>query len=265
MSSIPFPTYYDACPKTPDSEWEKVLETDQVLFDVTSVGKDRILPSKKIFNGDYSKDDFVEMPFSDRSYWQMIKTKICDAQFENISQLETAITSYNKSIRSLKCLDAFFKTFPDEQSFFFESLLPKMQKIVRNALNILAEAPCLLKTGMNKSIWMTQEQCATALVLSFFCCWPESRIRMYKSQNATYNHINFDHIFQYSSNYYGQIFPRLQCFLHYFKRVTDEMPVGVISFKRICASSFPDLKNPNIKWQEVCFVPDGLIEGKGTG
>ncbi|CAG5090337.1 Oidioi.mRNA.OKI2018_I69.PAR.g12562.t1.cds [Oikopleura dioica] len=116
MSIIPFPTYYDACPKT--SDWEKVLETDQVLFDVTSVGKDRILPSKKTFNGEYSKDDFVDMPFSDHSYWQTIKTKICDAQFENLSQLETAITSYNKSVRSLKCLNAFFQNISRRAVFF---------------------------------------------------------------------------------------------------------------------------------------------------
>ena len=43
------------------------------------------------------------------------------------------------------------------------------------------------------------------------------------------------------------------------------MPVGVISFKRVCASEFPDLKDKSKKWHDVCFVPDGLIEDKGMG
>lgn len=257
-----FPKYSDVCPKTPD--WEKILETDQVLFDVSSVDEDRIRPSKPVFGGNYSNAESIEIPYSSRARWEFIKSKLCDPQFENVNELESAITSICPSVKSLKCLAAFFNAYPEESRNFFQSLLPKMQKILRNAPRVLTVAPCLLKTGMNKSIWMTQEQCATALVLSFFCCWPESSIRIYQSKDATYNMMNFDHIFQYPSSYFSQIFPRLQCFLHYFKRVTDEMPVGVISFKRVCASEFPDLKS-NVKWRDVCFVPEGLIEDQGMG
>ncbi|CBY33521.1 unnamed protein product [Oikopleura dioica] len=256
-----FPTYSDVCSKTPD--WEKILKTDQVLFDISSVDKNRILPSKPAFDGNYPKDDFVEMPFCDSSRWLTIKSKICDTLFENFNELQAAIASYCPSIKSMKCLVAFFIAYPEEKVNFFESLLFKMQKILKNSPKVLTEAPCLLKNGMNKSIWITQEQCATALVLSFFFCWPESSIRWSQSKNATYNMMNFDHIFQYPSSYNDQIFPRLQCFLHYFKRVTNERPVGVISLKRVSAYEFPDLKDKSKKWHDVCFVPDGLIEDQG--
>ena len=258
-----FPKFSDVCPKTPD--WEKILETDQVLFDLSSVDQNRIRPSKTDFDGNYSTEDFVEMPFCNSARWLTIKSKICDPRFENVNELEAAIASYCSSVKTLKCLAAFFAAYPADKVTFFDSLLPKMQKILKNAPKILTEAPCLLKSGMNKSIWMTQEQCAAALVLSFFCCWPKSSIRLFQSKNATYNMMNFDHIFQYSAAYNDQIFPRLHCFLHYFKRVTDEMPVGVISFKRVCASEFPDLKDKSKKWHDVCFVPDGLIEDIGMG
>ncbi|CBY34501.1 unnamed protein product [Oikopleura dioica] len=105
------------------------------------------------------------MPFCDSARWLTIKSKICDTLFENVNELQAAIASYCPSIKSMKCLAAFFIAYPEEKVNFFESLLPKMQKILKNSPKVLTEAPCLLKTGMNKSIWITQEQCATALVL----------------------------------------------------------------------------------------------------
>jgi hypothetical protein len=143
-----FYKFSDVCPKTPD--WEKIFETDQVLYDTSSIDQNRIRTSKTDFDGNYSTEDFVEMPFCNSARWLTIKSKICDPQLENVNELEAAIASYCPSVKTLKCLAAFFGAYPAERVTFFDSLLPKMQKILKNAPKILTKAPFLLKSGMNK-------------------------------------------------------------------------------------------------------------------
>ncbi|CAF4683694.1 unnamed protein product [Rotaria sp. Silwood1] len=97
----------------------------------------------------------------------------------------------------------------------------------------------LLRIGMTRSITMSQKQAASLLACAFFCLFP---YRSSNEQNDEYENFqdpNFNQLYKYGP---PQKIEKLKCILHYFQRITEEMPKGVISFGRFSlpVNSIPD-------------------------
>ena len=98
--------------------------------------------------------------------------------------LIAAIKTYNNKGGNFSLLRTFFisEATLDERIDFFDSILPKMQKMMINMPNVITVPPRLLKSGKNFSVYMSQEQCAYLMVAAFFCTFPRNVVRNYTSE-----------------------------------------------------------------------------------
>ncbi|CAF4331374.1 unnamed protein product, partial [Rotaria sp. Silwood2] len=105
------------------------------------------------------------------------------------------------------------------------------------------KSPPLLKIATNRSVTMSQEQAAALLACAFFCLFP---YRSYPSPTKEYEHFqdpNFETLYR---DVRQNKLEKLKCILHYFNRVTENMPNGVITFQRV---SLPKDRFPS--WHEL--------------
>ncbi|CBY08840.1 unnamed protein product [Oikopleura dioica] len=280
-----FPTFSEKVEKFPKWKELRRKENCQFLFDVDSPD---LAPYPKRF-ADKWDANHVRMPFSKENTkktsrllgmgsvlvpkWEDIMDGIGKYQqpIKSPVELLEAIQKYNKQVIDISLVEKFFEAHAsiDESTDFFEKILPKMQKMVAKAPEILTQAPRLLKNGLRKEqmIWMTQEQCAHMLVLSFFCCWPKRAGRNAKEEYTRFNEINFTRFL--SLNPTRSVIAKLRCIIQYFKSVTESMPKGVISFKRTFDRAIPNLDDPEFDFTEADWTPckvvgKGLIEDDGA-
>ena len=292
----PFPTFSEKVEKY--AKWTALRRKENVLsqflFDVDSL---ELAPYPKIFTDKWDTNH-VRMPFSTENKkkmnipasgrldrimgktesvfipkWDEIMGGAGHFQkpIESPVELLEAIQKYNKQVKDISLIEKFFEAHAsiDESDDFFVNILPKMQKMVARAPEVLTQAPRLMKNGLGKEqmIWMTQEQCAHMLVLSFFCCWPKRAGRNAKEEYAKFNEINFTRFLSLSPT--RSVVAKLQCIIQYFKSVTENMPRGVISFKRTFERSIPNLDDPEYDFTEANWMPckvvgKGLIEDDGA-
>ncbi|TKS89751.1 Poly(ADP-ribose) glycohydrolase [Collichthys lucidus] len=78
---------------------------------------------------------------------------------------------------------------PDSAEHLFDSLLPDMVQLALRASELCTKPIPLLKSGMNHSITMSQEQVACLLANAFFCTFPRRNSR--KTEYYNYPDINF--------------------------------------------------------------------------
>lgn len=286
-----FPTFSERVDKQPNWKELRRQENCQFLFDVDSP----ILAPYPRDLRDKWDDRHVRMPFSEQNSKKIKQiagfnvpafgktveipkwTDVMDGvgkyetPIESPEELKEAINKYNKEVKDITLIEKFFESHAEisESEEFFEKILPNMQKMVANSPQILTQAPRLMKNTLRKeqSIWMTQEQCAHMLVLSFFCCWPKRTGRNAKEEYRNFNEINFTRFF--SLNPTRSVVAKLRCIIQYFKSVTEKMPTGVISFKRTFENSIPNLDDENIPFTEADWKPckvvgKGLIEDEGA-
>ncbi|CAF3789345.1 unnamed protein product [Rotaria sp. Silwood1] len=101
----------------------------------------------------------------------------------------------------------------------------------------------LLKTRINRSFTLSQEQAAALLACAFFCLFPyRSRLSPVK-EYENFPTPNFGKLYRAGP---ANKVEKLKCLLHYFNRVTKKMPNGVITFQRVSLyySQYP-------KWNEM--------------
>ncbi|CAF5199014.1 unnamed protein product, partial [Rotaria magnacalcarata] len=84
----------------------------------------------------------------------------------------------------------------------------------------------LLRIEENRSVTMSQQQAAALLACAFFCLFPTRSDRTLRKEYEDYQNPNFE------TGPPSKI-EKLKCILHYFNRVTDHMPTGVITFQRV--------------------------------
>ncbi|CAF4283135.1 unnamed protein product [Rotaria sp. Silwood2] len=101
------------------------------------------------------------------------------------------------------------------------------------------QPPPLLRIGTNRSVTMSQRQAASLLACAFFCLFPCRSNDEQNDDSANFQNPNFNSLYE---NGPPQKIEKLKCILHYFRRITDEMPNGLISFGRF---SLPDNFIPN--------------------
>lgn len=206
-------------------------------------------------NGDSSKKMRLEL----------VRAALTGSPITDSQKLEEAVKKYTKKndmpFRALHKL--FDEDFSEEDSkTFFDSVLPKMIALALRMPELIKAPIPLLKKGMNHSISLTQEQAACLLANAFFCTFPG---RSVERKNTDYPEINFRTLFSCSSDH---VVEKVKCILHYFKRVCEDMPTGVLTFQRrfIRKDDFPDFEQSTTKLSSVnvTMSADQTIE-EGAG
>ncbi|CAF4896310.1 unnamed protein product [Rotaria sp. Silwood1] len=100
------------------------------------------------------------------------------------------------------------------------------------------ESPPLLRIGSNRSLTMSQLQAASLLACAFFCLFPYRSDQAQSKEYENFPNPNFNRL--YKSGSPAKI-EKLKCILHYFRRITEKTPNGVISFRRY---KLPDDSHP---------------------
>lgn len=178
--------------------------------------------------------------------WQLITDTLRGRTIRTSHQLEDAIHAYNtKYARTwrFRALHQLCAELPvDARAHFFDSTLPG---IVRLALQLpsLVQAPIpLLRAGRSASVSLTQLQCASLLANAFLCTFPRRNTQKRASEYRTYPDINFNRLFQCSGDAADEgdtsaVLEKLKCLLHYFARVAERPPTGVVTLVRRCSGA----------------------------
>ncbi|CAF0733884.1 unnamed protein product [Adineta steineri] len=157
---------------------------------------------------------------------------------------------------SPKYVDAYSQ---EEKDRFLRVTLPKMCDLVLTLEAVCPQAPPLLRIGSNRSVTMSQKQAASLLACSFFCLFPNSSNRKQPQDADNYQNPNFDRLY---ANGPPQKMEKLKCILNYFRRVTEKMPNGVITFQRymLPSESYPSWRNSSINLGDLHLTTSKKIE-----
>uniref|UniRef100_A0A8C1ITW0 poly(ADP-ribose) glycohydrolase n=1 Tax=Cyprinus carpio TaxID=7962 RepID=A0A8C1ITW0_CYPCA len=224
-----------------------------------------------------SWDDMtVKMPCSEKnlfpvenedlvqSRWELICSAL-EGECKSSLDIKDAILSYN--IAHAKRWDFTALNYlctegmeNDEVQHLFNVTLPKMMKLVLNTPKICTQPIPLLKSRMNQSLTMSQEQIACLLANAFFCTFPRRNSR--RSEYANYPEINFYRLFEGSSL---RKIEKLKTLLCYFRRVTESMPTGLVTFTRQSLSVFPKWESSKKQLTSLHITCKGTIEDEGYG
>uniref|UniRef100_A0A665VVG3 poly(ADP-ribose) glycohydrolase n=1 Tax=Echeneis naucrates TaxID=173247 RepID=A0A665VVG3_ECHNA len=129
------------------------------------------------------------------------------------------------------------------------------------ALNLLCTEPIpLLKSRVNHSLTLSQEQIACLLANAFFCTFPRRNSR--KSEYGNYPEINFYRLFEGSSQ---RKIEKLKTLLCYFRRVTQTKPKGLVTFTRQILNKAPNWESCQTQLTRLHITCEGTIEDNGYG
>lgn len=179
--------------------------------------------------------------------WNMVEKALL-RPIKSSKELEQAILSYNSKYSELWNFHSLHQLFEEEleeseSKEFFDNLLPK---IIRLALRLPSIVQCgipLLKQGQNRSLSLTQLQVACLLANAFLCTFPRRNTTKRKSEYSTFPAINFNRLFQSRGQ---SVIEKIKCICHYFKRVCNQPPTGVVTFIR---RSMTQAELPN--WSQI--------------
>ncbi|XP_067278140.1 poly(ADP-ribose) glycohydrolase [Pseudorasbora parva] len=225
---------------------------------------------------DFWNDVTVKMPCSEKnlfpvenenvSRWDLICTAL-RREFKYSFEIMDAILSYNTShakrwdftALNLLCDKGMER---NEVEHLFNVTLPKMVKLVLDTPKICTQPIPLLKTRMNQSLTMSQQQIACLLANAFFCTFPRRNSR--KSEYGNYPEINFYRLFEGSSL---RKVEKLKTLLCYFRRVTESMPTGLVTFTRQCLNfpNIPKWESSKTQLTRLHITCKGTIENEGYG
>ncbi|XP_077092995.1 poly(ADP-ribose) glycohydrolase isoform X4 [Siphateles boraxobius] len=225
---------------------------------------------------DFWDDVTVKMPCSEQnlfpvenedgvqSRWKLIRSAL-GREFKRSHDIRDAILSYNTvhakrwdfTALNLLCEKGMESS---EVKHLLNVTLPKMVKLVLDTPKICTQPIPLLKTRMNQSLTMSQEQIACLLANAFFCTFPRRNSR--KSEYGNYPEINFYRLFESSSS---RKIEKLKTLLCYFRRVTESMPTGLVTFTRQCLSVIPKWESSKTPLTRLHITCKGTIENEGYG
>ncbi|XP_061369402.1 poly(ADP-ribose) glycohydrolase 1-like isoform X2 [Gastrolobium bilobum] len=134
----------------------------------------------------------------------------------------------------------------DESRIWFEEVVPALGNLVlrlpsllethyENADMVIDGGEGVVRTGLRLLdsqeagiVFLNQELIAALLGCSFFCLFP-----YYDRYGKNLQMINFDELFASLYDGYSQKQEnKIRCIVHYFQRITSDMPKGVVSFER---------------------------------
>ncbi|XP_067673402.1 poly(ADP-ribose) glycohydrolase-like [Haliotis asinina] len=204
-----------------------------------------------------------------RQRWGLIEEAL-SGKINGPFELEDAILTYNQRYSKKWDFSSMKQYFLDylrreERNDFFSNTLPKMIKLALQ-LPLLCTTPIpLLKQGKSHSITLSQQQIACLLANAFFCTFPRRNTRQRHSEYSSYPEINFNVLFQGHPS--RRKMEKLRCITHYFKRVTDKMPLGTVTFHRkvIASGRFPRWEDLGTDFTNLHVSSAGTIEDDGKG
>ncbi|KAM9848089.1 poly(ADP-ribose) glycohydrolase [Aulostomus maculatus] len=215
----------------------------------------------------------VKMPCSDKNpmetedgqrRWELIQAAL-QGGFKSCLDVRDAILRYNPAhvkkwdftalnLLCTECLEDY------EVQQLFEVVLPKMVQLALSAPHLCTSPIPLLKSRMNHSLTLSQEQIACLLANAFFCTFPQRNSR--KSDYGNYPEINFNRLFEGNSL---KKIEKLKTLLCYFKRVTENRPKGLVTFTRQVLSNPPNWENSQTQLTHLHITCEGTIEDDGYG
>ncbi|KAF2904999.1 hypothetical protein ILUMI_01183 [Ignelater luminosus] len=199
--------------------------------------------------------------------WEIIQESLLQP-IHSSKELEVVISSYNTRLPKFLALHHFFENIleEDETRQFFETLLPRIIELALSLPDILPGNIPLLKQGCSKSISLSQLQIASLLANAFLCTFPWR-----KDSAVSYPGINFARLFaaHLRPKREQAVAEKLKCVCHYFRRVTTQKPVGVVTFERkhFSKSQLPrwDRLDNNLGNTRIHVSSTGVIEDEGSG
>ncbi|XP_015254109.1 PREDICTED: poly(ADP-ribose) glycohydrolase-like [Cyprinodon variegatus] len=199
-----------------------------------------------------------------QSRWELIRTSL-QRGFKSCLDVRDAILRYNMAHAKkwdFTALNLFCTEYLElcEVQQLFEAVLPAMVHLALRAPHLCTTPIPLLKSGMNHSLTLSQEQIACLLANAFFCTFPRRNSR--RSEYGNYPEINFYRLFEGSS---PRKIEKLKTLLCYFRRVTETKPKGLVTFTRQVLTSPPDWESSQTKLTCLHISCRGTIEENGYG
>ncbi|CAF0940650.1 unnamed protein product, partial [Didymodactylos carnosus] len=180
------------------------------------------------------------------------------------NQCRTIHACTGRPQRTFQCLDELLRKeyTSKERSDFISYVLPFIISLALRVEQICGQPPPLLRQKSNKTVTMSQYQCASLLACAFFCLFPKQQNR--HSKYASYQNPNFYRLY-YDDGRPGSLsvkVQKLKCILHYFKRISEHKPNGVLTFRRSYLSSnrLPKWNESNHKLCQVKLINNKTIE-----
>ncbi|XP_071371738.1 poly(ADP-ribose) glycohydrolase [Centroberyx affinis] len=199
-----------------------------------------------------------------QSRWELIHTAL-EGEFKSSLDVRDAILRYNTAhakrwdftALNLLCTECLEHC---EAQHLLDVVLPAMVKLALSAPRLCTMPIPLLKSRMNHSLTLSQEQIACLLANAFFCTFPRRNSR--KSEYSNYPEINFYRLFEGSS---PKKIEKLKTLLCYFRRVTKIRPRGLVTFTRQSLSSSPNWESSQTQLTRLHITCEGTIEDDGYG
>ncbi|XP_063347771.1 poly(ADP-ribose) glycohydrolase isoform X1 [Pelmatolapia mariae] len=223
-------------------------------------------------------DSSVKMPCSEKnlfpmetedgngvqSRWDLIRTAL-QRGFKSCLDVRDAILRYNTAhakkwdftALNLLCTECLEHC---EVQQLFDTVLPAMVDLALKAPRLCTMPIPLLKSRMNQSLTLSQEQIACLLANAFFCTFPRRNSR--KSEYGNYPEINFYRLFEGPS---PRKIEKLKTLLCYFRRVTQTTPKGLVTFTRQTLNNPPDWESSQTQLTRLHITCEGTIEEHGYG
>ncbi|CAH2236707.1 jg20925 [Pararge aegeria aegeria] len=219
-----------------------------VLYHIPGSGTTLDRPPKPQIGKDKWDQEHVRMPFSKeslypvpngagksdlRSRWEMIQDAL-NKPIRNTEELADTILTYNTQFKDRWGFRSLHKLFElldeDESQYFFDVTLPEIAKLAL-ALPKLVQSPIpLLKQHKNRSVSLSQQQISSLLANAFFCTFPRRNTHKKDAEYSSYPFINFNALYNCSPS--AHVLEKIKCLCHYFRRVCQKVPVGVVTFSR---------------------------------
>ena len=209
-----------------------------------------------------------------KSKWEAIKSTLSSKSIQSSHDLQEAILSYSPKYRGH--YDWTFSTLhklmsevlsKEESEKFFKETLPKMINILLSSDSIIPSPIPLLVSGKSQSVALSPEQASVLLVNAFFCTYPLRNANGAHFRN--FPPINFNTLFGRGTSdvLEESKLQELKCLIHYFTRITESTPSGVLTFSRVCLNpqSFPNWRKSEKGMSQLHITSEGSIETGGQG
>ncbi|KAM7408671.1 hypothetical protein PAMA_002410 [Pampus argenteus] len=199
-----------------------------------------------------------------QSRWELIHTAL-QGGFKSSLDVRDAILRYNTAhakrwdFTALNLLCTEYLEHSEVQHLF-ETILPTMVNLALSAPSLCTMPIPLLKSRVNHSLTLSQEQIACLLANAFFCTFPRRNSR--KSEYCNYPEINFYRLFEGSS---PRKIEKLKTLLCYFRRVTQTRPKGLVTFTRQVLNDPPNWESSQTQLTRLHITCEGTIEDDGYG
>lgn len=201
--------------------------------------------------------------------WSLIRTALTQ-DIRTSHDLEAAILKYNTKYSKTWHFSGLHKLFDESEESdcesFFTEILPGIIQLALALPDLVPTAIPLLKRGTNRSVSFTQHQISSLLANAFLCTFPRRNAQGRRSEYRSFPDINFNRLLQSTE---PNVVEKLKCIVNYFRRVTRNVPTGVVTFTRRCMADKElirwDKWDGNFKATKLHVTPHGTIEDQGRG